>query len=50
MMKDISSLYKNNIWKLSELPKSKKAIDCKWAFVKKHRNFSKGILYAIKPN
>ena len=36
MMKEMSSLYKNNNLDLSELPKRKKAIDCKWVFAKKH--------------
>jgi len=36
MMEEMSSLYKNNTWELTELPKKKKAIDCKWVFVKKH--------------
>jgi len=35
MMKNMSSLYKNNTWELSELSKSKKAIGCKWVFTKK---------------
>ena len=29
MMKEMSSLHKNDTWELSELPKGKKAIDCK---------------------
>ena len=35
MMKEMSSLYKNDTWELSELPKGKKVIDGKWVFVKK---------------
>ena len=35
MMEEMTSLHKNDIWLLSELPKGKKVIDCKWVFVKK---------------
>jgi len=35
MMEEMSSLHKNDIWELSELPKRKKAIGCKWIFAKK---------------
>ena len=35
MMGEMSSLYKNNTWELSELPKGKKVIGCKWVFTKK---------------
>jgi len=35
MMEEISSLQKNDTWELSELPKEKKAIGCKWVFTKK---------------
>ena len=35
MMEEISSLHKNDTWELSELPKRKKAISCKWVFTKK---------------
>jgi len=35
-MEDMSSLHKNDTWELSELPKGKKAIGCKWVFAKKH--------------
>jgi len=34
-MEEMSSLHKNDTWELSELPKRKKAIGCKWVFVKK---------------
>ena len=30
------SLHKNDTWELSELPKRKKAIVCKWVFAKKY--------------
>ena len=36
MLEEMSSLYKNDIWELSELPKGKKATDYKWIFAKKH--------------
>jgi len=35
MMEEMSSLRKYNTWELSELPKKKKAIGCKWVFAKK---------------
>jgi len=31
----MSSLHKNGTWELTELPKGKKAIDCKWVYAKK---------------
>ena len=34
-MKDMSSLYKNDTWELSELSKEKKVIGYKWVFAKK---------------
>jgi len=34
----MSSLYKNDTWKLSELAKGKKAIGFKWVFAKKERS------------
>ena len=33
-IEEMSSLHKNNTWEQSELPKGKKAIDCKWIFAK----------------
>ena len=35
MIEEMSSLHKNDTWKLSELPKEKKVISCKWVFAKK---------------
>jgi len=35
MMEEMNFLYKNDTWELSELPKGKKAIGCKWVFAKK---------------
>ena len=35
MMKEMSSLYKNDTWELSEFFKRNKAIGCKWVFAKK---------------
>ena len=36
MVEEMSSLYKNDTWELTELPKEKKAIGCKWVYAKKH--------------
>ena len=36
MVKEMSSLYKNDTWELTELPKGKKEIDCKWVYAKKY--------------
>ena len=35
MEEEISSQHKNDTWELIELPKKKKAIGCKWVYVKK---------------
>jgi len=35
MTEEMSSLYKNDTWELTELPKEKKTIGCKWAYTKK---------------
>ena len=35
MVEEMSSLYKNDTWELTESPKGKKAIGCKWLYVKK---------------
>jgi len=43
-MEEMNSLYKNNIWKLTELPKVKKAIRCKWAFKKKQESLDSDIV------
>ena len=34
-MEEMSSLYKNDTWELTEFPKEKKAIGCQWLYVKK---------------
>ena len=49
MMKEMSSLRKNDSWELSELSKGKKAIGCKWILEKK-QDLQMVILYAIKPD
>jgi len=36
MVEEMNSLYKNDTWELTELPKGKKAIGCKWVYTKKH--------------
>ena len=38
MIEEMSSLYKNETWELTELPKGKKAIGCKWVYAKKHES------------
>jgi len=38
MLEDMNSLYKNDTWKLSELPKEKKTIGCKWVYAKKQES------------
>ena len=43
---EMSSLYKNDTWELTELPKGKKAVACKWVYAKKHGSLN---LYATKP-
>jgi len=35
MMEEMSSLHKNDTWKLLEFSKENKAIGCKWLFAKK---------------
>ena len=35
IVEEISSLYKNDTQELTELPKKKKVIDCKWVYAKK---------------
>ncbi|KAE8691959.1 hypothetical protein F3Y22_tig00110864pilonHSYRG00223 [Hibiscus syriacus] len=41
MDEEMQSLQKNNTWKLAQLPKGKRAIGCKWVFVKKDGSHSK---------
>ena len=36
MEEETSFLHKNDTWELTELPKRKKAIGCKWVYAKKH--------------
>ncbi|KAE8732040.1 F-box/kelch-repeat protein [Hibiscus syriacus] len=36
MDEEMQSLQKNDTWKLAQLPKGKRAIGCKWVFVKKY--------------
>ena len=35
MKEEMNSLYKNDTWELTKLPKGKKAIGCKWVYAKK---------------
>jgi len=44
MVKEMSSLYKNDTWELIELPKKKKAIGCKWVYVKKQRSLEDDVV------
>ncbi|KAE8682936.1 ABC transporter G family member 13 [Hibiscus syriacus] len=41
MDEEMQSLQKNNTWKLTQLPKGKRAIGCKWIFEKKYGSHSK---------
>ena len=44
-MKEMSSLYKNDTGKLTELPKKKKAICYKWVHAKKHGSLKNDIVW-----
>ncbi|KAE8725113.1 hypothetical protein F3Y22_tig00009009pilonHSYRG00067 [Hibiscus syriacus] len=41
MDEEMQSLQKNDTWKLAQLPKGKRAIGCKWVFVKKYGSHNK---------
>ena len=41
----MSSLQKNNTWELTELPKEKKAIGCKWVYTKKQGSLKDDIVH-----
>ena len=43
MVEEMESLNKNKTWELSELPKGKKLIGCKWVFKKKETILEKEI-------
>jgi len=47
MVEEISTLYKNNTWEVTKLPKGKKTIGYKW-YMQRNRDLSKMILYTIK--
>ena len=49
MNEELKSLYKNDTWELTRLPKGKKAIGCKWVYAKK-QNLSKKIRCATRPD
>ena len=49
MEEEMNSLYKNDTWELTVLPKGKKAIGCKWVYAKK-QGPSKKIWCATKPD
>jgi len=40
----MNSLHKNDTWELSELPKGKKAIGCKWVLAKKQSSLDSDII------
>jgi len=49
MVKEMSSLYKNDAWELTELPKGNKAIACKWVYAKKYESLKDDIVrYKVK--
>jgi hypothetical protein len=48
MDKEMHSLYKNDTWKLQELPKGKKAIGCKWVFTKKEGSQGSDVRYKAR--
>jgi len=44
MEEEMSSLHKNDTWELTELPKGKKAIGCKWVYAKKWGSLKEDIV------
>lgn len=48
MSEEMEYLYKNNTWELAELPKGKKAIDCKWVFAMKDGSLRKAVRYKAR--
>jgi len=44
MEEEMSSLYKNDTWELTELPKGKKAIGYKWVYVKTQGSLKENIV------
>jgi len=44
MEEEMSSLHKNDTWELTELPKGKKAIGCKWVYAKKQGSLKEDIV------
>ena len=45
MVKEMSSLYKNDAWELTELPKGNKVIGCKWVYAKKYESLKDDIVH-----
>jgi len=45
MEEEMSSLHKNDTWELTELPKGKKAIGCKWVYAKKQGSLKEDIVH-----
>jgi len=35
MIEEMNFLHQNDTWELTQLPKEKKVIDCKWVFIKR---------------
>ena len=48
MVEEIESLYVNDTWELTELPKRKKAIRCKWVYAKKEGSLDGSMLYKAR--
>ena len=49
MEEEMNSLYKNDTWELTELPKGKKAIGCKWVYAKKQGSLKEDMV-ATRPD
>ena len=48
MVEEIESFHINDTWELVELPKGKKAIGCKWVYVKKEGSLHGTIRYKVR--
>jgi len=44
MKEEMCSLHKNDTWELTELPKEKRTICCRWVYIKKHRSLKEDIV------
>ena len=45
MVEEMSSLYKNGTWELTELLKEKKVIGCKWVYAKKQGSLKEDTIH-----